>query len=268
MRLTKTGADAILAPGVRTWSATWFTRDDSIVESQNVSVALAFVAGLLSFISPCVLPLVPAYIGYLSGRTVQEDAPNRAVTFAHALAFVLGFTTVFTVIFGLAAGLLSEAFASYLGVVRQIGGLAVIVLGLHLLGVFHLPFLDYDRRLGSSAAQRQQGYVTSFLVGVSFSAGWTPCVGPMLGAIFSLALNEGEAGRAILLFFVYSMGLGVPFLVTALALNAISAQLKKLNRYMGAVERLSGLLLIVIGILLLTNGLSRFARFFQWVPPI
>ena len=238
------------------------------MDVQNVSVALAFVAGVLSFISPCVLPLVPAYLGYLSGRSLQQESPNRGVIITHALVFVLGFTAVFTLIFGLAAGLVSEAFASYLSIVRQIGAVAVIVLGLHLLGVIHISLLDYDVRLGTSSQVKGQGYLTSFVVGVSFAAGWTPCVGPMLGAIFSLALNEGQPLQAISLFFVYSMGLGVPFVVTALALDAMTVWLKKLNRYLGLVERVSGLLLIVIGILLLTNGLSHLARLFQWVPPI
>ena len=238
------------------------------MESQDLSVALAFLAGLLSFVSPCVLPLVPAYLGYLSGRTLQQETPNRRVIVTHAFVFVLGFTIVFTVIFGLAAGLLSEAFASYLSILRQAGGLAVIVLGLHLLGIIHISFLDYDVRLGASSQVKGQGYPTSLIVGISFAAGWTPCVGPMLGAIFSLALNEGKAGEAVGLFFAYSMGLGVPFLVTALALVAMTPWLKKLNRFMGAVERISGLLLIVIGIALLANGLGQIARFFQWVAPL
>lgn len=238
------------------------------MDVQNVSIALAFVAGVLSFVSPCVLPLVPAYLGYLSGRTLQQETPDRRKIVTHAVFFVLGFTAVFTLIFGVTAGLLSEAFASYLSVMRQIGGVAVIVLGLHLLGVIHLSFLDYDVRLGTSSQIKGQGYLTSFIVGVSFAAGWTPCVGPMLGAIFSLALNEGQPFQAIVLFFVYSMGLGVPFLLTALALDAMTLRLKKLNRYLGVVERISGLLLIVIGILLLTNGLHYIARLFQWVPPI
>jgi cytochrome c-type biogenesis protein len=238
------------------------------MDVQNVSVALAFVAGVLSFISPCVLPLVPAYLGYLSGRTLQQETPDRRTIVTHALFFVLGFTAVFTLIFGVTAGLLSEAFSSYLSVMRQIGGVAVIVLGLHLLGVIHISFLDYDVRLGTSGQVKGQGYLTSFIVGVSFAAGWTPCVGPMLGAIFSLALNEGQPFQAISLFFVYSMGLGVPFLLTAMALDAMTLRLKRLNRYLGLVERVSGLLLIVIGVLLLTNGLYHIARLFQWVPPI
>ena len=238
------------------------------MDSQNVSVALSFVAGVLSFISPCVLPLVPAYIGYLSGRAVQSARPSRAETFFHALAFVLGFTAIFTIIFGLAAGLLGEAFSDYLNFIRQIGGIAVIVLGLHLLGIIHIRFLDYDRRLGASARLGKQGYVTSFVVGVSFAAGWTPCVGPMLGAIFSLAMNEEEVARSVALFLVYSMGLGLPFLLTALALDSVTARLKTLNRYLGVVERISGLLLILIGLLLLVNGVARLARFFQWSPPI
>lgn len=238
------------------------------MDTQSVTVALAFLAGALSFISPCVLPLVPAYIGYLSGRTLAQETPSRAVTFSHALTFVVGFTVVFSVVFGLSAGLLSEIFSDYLDVMRQIGGVVVIVLGFHLLGLIRLPFLDYDRRLGNSAAMGKQGYVTSFVVGLSFAAGWTPCVGPMLSAIFSLALNDGQAAQSVVLFFVYSLGLGLPFLVTALALDKISARLKALNRYLGIVERVSGALLIVIGILLLTDGLARLSRFFLWVPPI
>lgn len=238
------------------------------MDSTDVSVILAFAAGMLSFISPCVLPLVPAYIGYLSGRTVQQEATSRALSVSHALAFVLGFTVIFSLIFGFTAGLLGQAFAGYLSIIRQVGGLIVIVLGLHLLGIFRIPWLQYDRRLGGNAAVRPQGYLTSFVVGVSFAAGWTPCVGPMLGAIFSLALNEGEIARSVFLFLVYSMGLGVPFLLTALALDTATSRLRRLNRYLGLVERTSGVLLILIGGLLLTNGLSQIARLFWWVPPI
>jgi cytochrome c-type biogenesis protein len=238
------------------------------MDTRELSVFLAFAAGVLSFVSPCVLPLVPAYIGYLSGRTLQQPEPGRATTFSHALAFVLGFTFIFTLIFGLAAGLLNEAFSSYLNLIRQVGGIVVIVLGLNMLHVIHLTFLDYDVRLGNSAEVRKRGYLTSFVVGVSFAAGWTPCVGPMLGAIFSLALNESQPAQAVFLFFVYSMGLGVPFLITALALDTITKRLKSINRYMGLIERISGLLLIFIGVLLLTDGLSRLSRYFQWVPPV
>jgi cytochrome c-type biogenesis protein len=238
------------------------------MQSENVTFLLAFLAGVLSFISPCVLPLVPAYIGYLSGRTIAVPCPSRWKTFSHALAFVLGFTFVFTIIFGVAAGMLSATFAKYLDVLRQLGAIVVIVLGLHMLGVIHVTFLDYDRRLGSGSNPTRQGYLTSFIIGVSFSAGWTPCVGPMLGAIFSLALNEANPGSAIIMFFVYSLGLGLPFLITALALDSIACRLKSLNRYMGVIERVSGLLLIFIGVLLLADGVSKLARFFQWVPPI
>ena len=238
------------------------------MDSSDLSIVLAFAAGLLSFVSPCVLPLVPAYIAYLSGRTALDQSAGRLLTFSHALAFVMGFTAVFTIIFGLAAGLLSQALSDYLTWLRQIGGAVVIVLGLHLLGAIRVPFLDYDRRIGQSSAQRQQGYATSFIVGLSFAAGWTPCVGPMLGAIFSLALNEGEAGRAVLLFLVYSLGLGAPFLVTALALDVLAKRLRSLQRHMQMIERVSGILLVAIGVLLLTDGLARLARLIQWTPPV
>ena len=238
------------------------------MEQADASVPLALIAGILSFISPCVLPLVPAYIGYLSGRALGPDRPSRVTTFLHALAFVLGFTLVFTVIFGVSAGLLGAAFQDYLDIARQVGGVVVIVLGLHMLGVIHLSFLDYERRLGQTSTPTPGSYATSLVVGVSFAAGWTPCVGPILGAIFALALNEGEAFQAVLLFFVYSLGLGIPFLLTALALDSITARLKALNRYMGVIERLSGLLLIAVGVLLLINGLPMMARFFRWAPPL
>lgn len=238
------------------------------MDPQNITFVLAFLAGILSFISPCVLPLVPAYIGYLSGRTLSETQPKRAATFVHALLFVMGFTVVFSVIFGLAAGLLSQAFSSSLDLLRRIGGVIVIILGLHVMGVISIPFLQYERRLGMGSNPGQQGYSTSFIVGVSFAAGWTPCVGPILGGIFSMALNEGAAGRSILMFLIYSLGLGVPFLLTALALERLTPRLRRLNRYMGVIEKVSGALLILVGVLLLTNGIFWLARLFQWVPPI
>ena len=158
----------------------------------NVSVWLAFLAGLASFLSPCVLTLVPAYIGYLGGRSAstQGNEYGRWFTFSHGVAFVLGFSLVF-VFLGVAASFLGGALYDLRQWIARIGGVLVVIFGLHLIGVFRIPFLEYDVRV-QKMPDRKWGYLSSVMMGVIFSAGWSPCVGPILGAILTLALNGGS----------------------------------------------------------------------------
>ncbi|HUP27371.1 MAG TPA: cytochrome c biogenesis CcdA family protein [Chloroflexia bacterium] len=246
------------------------------------SLFVALLAGLISFLSPCVLPLVPAYIGYLSGPAVagaraasasggtatMSTAGARWVALSHALAFVLGFTLVFVVVIGGMAGVLSEVLQSNKVILQRIMGLLLIVFGIHTLGLIRISFLDYTRRL-DVRPKGDTNYAKSFLIGMGFGFGWTPCVGPTLGLIFTLAVN-GQQAEAFLPGLAYSIGLGIPFLLTALAMGSISSALKKLTRrtyslrlgswqvidQVNIISIVSGLLLIIMGLLIFSNALT------------
>lgn len=235
------------------------------MEPQNVTVVLAFGAGVLSFLSPCVLPLVPVYLGYLTGSAIGgEEAPKRITVFLHALAFGLGFSLVFVLLFGLPVGYLGRFLADFTAILVKIGGLLLIVFGLHTAGLIQLPFLVMERRMEASLGSSPT-YLRSVLVGMTFAAGWTPCVGPLLGAILTLALDAQSVWRAVFFLSVYSLGLSIPFLVVALLLTTATGWLRQLNRYLNIVSVVSGIFLIIIGLLLLTDTFqslnSLFLRF-------
>ncbi len=251
----------------------------------EIPVGLAFVAGLASFISPCVFSLVPAYVGYLSSRAVTVDGPadsavteSRWGTLAHGCAFVLGFSLVF-ILLGLGASAVGNLLfdarlnlvtlpALSLGSIQtqefsfglvQIGGIVVIIFGLHTMGVIHIPFLEYDTRR-QQAPDRRLGYLSSVLMGVFFSAGWAPCVGPVLGAVLTMAASSGVVSRGAVLLSAYSLGLGIPFLLAAAGIGSVSELLRRYGNYLRYVSLATGVLLIFIGVLLLTNQLAFFAR--------
>ncbi|MDQ6943714.1 MAG: cytochrome c biogenesis protein CcdA, partial [Candidatus Eremiobacteraeota bacterium] len=188
--------------------------------TSNVNIATAFLAGLVSFVSPCVLPLIPAYLSFLTGSSLEElkaqaDARSRARVMMHALAFCAGFTLVFMAI-GLSASALGAVFIDYKDWIARIGGVIVIVLGLNMIGVFKIPMLMMDKRVQIRSANRS--VLASFAVGIGFAAGWSPCIGPILSGIIYLA-SQQKYGPATFLLFVYSMGLAVPFLITAAAIT-------------------------------------------------
>ncbi len=227
----------------------------------EVTIGLAFLAGLASFLSPCVFSLVPAYVGYLGGRAAGGEAreDRRWTTFTHGLAFVLGFSLVFVTL-GVAAsaagGLLFEA-RNY---VAKIGGLIVILFGLHMIGVVRIPFLYYDVRLHTTPNQKW-GYLSSALMGVFFSAGWSPCVGPVLGAILTLAVNGGSVLLGTQLLSAYSAGLAIPFLAAALGIGWVSTILRKYSRLMRYVESAMGVVLVFVGVLLFAGVLETLSRY-------
>ncbi|HBG75071.1 MAG: hypothetical protein A2X25_04310 [Chloroflexi bacterium GWB2_49_20] len=225
----------------------------------NVSAGIAFLAGLASFLSPCVLSLVPAYIGYLGGRAVggEINAKNRWITFSHGVAFVLGFTLVF-LLFNIIASALGGMLFDIRNWVAKIGGLIVVAFGLHMIGVFRIPFLEYDVRVHSSVNQNM-GYLSSMLMGVFFSAGWSPCVGPVLGTILTLSANGGNVWVGTKLGLAYSAGLAIPFLVAALGIGWVTTILRKYSKTMRFVEIIMGVLLVVIGILLITGKFALLA---------
>lgn len=232
------------------------------MDPNNLSVGLAFIAGLVSFLSPCVLSLVPAYMGYLGSRAITaqgEIIENRWGTVAHGLAFVLGFSAVFITL-GAAASVVGAALFEARGLLTKAGGLIVIVFGLHTMGVIHIPFLEYDTRR-QQAPDRRLGYLSSSLMGVFFSAGWSPCVGPVLGAVLTLALNANGVGRGVVLLSAYSLGLGIPFLIAAAGIGRVSDWLRRYRKTMRHMSVVAGLFLIVVGLLLFTGSLQIFARY-------
>ncbi len=238
----------------------------------DLSIAFAFVAGVVSFLSPCVLPLVPAYISYLGGKMVTTGPggmavvqENRMVTFFHGLMFVLGFSTIFVAL-GAAStalgGLVGGARFSIVEIFGQtftvnwftfVGGILVIIFGLHTMGIINIPFLDMDTRKQFNPVSTGIGYGQSYLMGVFFSAGWSACVGPVLGAILTVAANSGEG---IPLLIAYAAGLGIPFLIAAAMMGQATSLIRKMGPYMNYIKIFTGVLLVIIGILLVTNRLT------------
>ena len=237
--------------------------------SANVNILTAFLAGIVSFVSPCVLPLIPAYLSFLTGSSLEElktqsDVGSRARVMFHALAFVAGFTVVFMAI-GLSASAIGSAFVNYKDWIARIGGVVVIVLGLNMIGLFRIPMLMMDKRVQVRSANRS--VFASFLVGIGFAAGWSPCVGPILAGIILLAAQE-RYGTATFLLFVYSMGLAIPFLLTAAAITRALGALNRVKRYLGAIEMGAGAFLVATGVVLITGTFGRVAGFFyQYVKP-
>jgi cytochrome c-type biogenesis protein len=226
---------------------------------ENVSVAVAFTAGLFSFLSPCVLPLVPVYLASLVGPELFDvkRTGRRLPIFLHSLSFVLGFSLVFTTM-GAIAGLTGFAINPSLALLNKISGSLLIAFGLFLLAALKIPWLNYEKRLSPSLGNTT-GYLRSFLIGASFSLVWTACVGPILGGILAIALNTATAWHGAYLLAIYSLGLGLPFLVIGLAFDSLLPLLRRIQRYTRIIHVVSGLLLIIIGILVLTGQISWFS---------
>jgi cytochrome c-type biogenesis protein len=243
-----------------------------------VSLLVAFAGGVLSFISPCVLPLIPGYISFISGATLEqmrgqppggEQAGPSAASGATgagrrvlltSLAFVVGFSIVF-VAFGATASALGHLLGSYKSKIAYVAGAILVILGLHTMGVFRIGFLDYEKRRQSSA--RPASLAGAALVGVAFAFGWTPCIGPILGGILTLAGAQESVAQGVVMLAVYSAGLGVPFLLTALALNSFFRAFARIRKHYHAIEVASGVLLIGIGVLMLANRLTVITNYLQ-----
>jgi cytochrome c-type biogenesis protein len=231
------------------------------MDSSSLTLVVAFGAGTLSFASPCVLPLVPAYVGHLAGRTLDKDDRTAAwaKTLAHALAFVFGFTTIFVALgatVGLVGYLVQDVVKSL--PFRIAAGTVLVVMGLHMAGLLRINALYRDTRFRLRPSRRL-GLVSSFLIGVIFAAGWTPCIGPILGTILTLGLTQGTVPQAVLLLTAYSLGLGVPFLVTGFALDAATRVIRRLNRRARAVELASGGLMVAMGFVVMFNVMTWIA---------
>ena len=232
------------------------------MESQpTVGIAISFAAGLLSFLSPCVLPLIPSYVTFVTGLTLEDVQRSRRIALVHSLLFVLGFSLIF-----LALGATATTLGRMLGYNREwvgrVGGVLVIVLGLYLLGVFDVALFSRERRL--HVATKPLGYLGTVFVGMAFAAGWTPCIGPILGAVLTYTASEADLQRGLVLLAAYSAGLAVPFVLAALMIDRFLVFFQKYKKALVWTTRLSGLLLLGVGILMLTDTMRLLS---QWLQP-
>jgi cytochrome c-type biogenesis protein len=228
--------------------------------ASDVTLSAAAAAGLLSFLSPCVLPLVPPYLTFIAGTTIEDVATDKVTRarrdiFLAAILFVLGFSTVFVAL-GATASVFGQVLRAHIATLSILAGLAIIVMGLHFLGVFKLGFLYREKRV---EVQKPLGVWGAYVMGLAFAFGWTPCIGPILAAILAIAASEATAARGAGLLAVYSLGLGIPFLLAAAALGPFLGFLKKFRSHLGTVERVIGVLLIATGIAFLTGTMQNFS---------
>jgi cytochrome c-type biogenesis protein len=232
----------------------------------QISFFAAFSAGLLSFVSPCVLPLVPSYISYITGLSVEQlaDAAERSrfrkAIIVNSLLFIAGFSAVF-VAFGASASLIGQMLIAYQEHLRRFGGILVIIFGLYLLGILNLNFLKTEKRLHFRS--RPAGYLGSFLIGVAFAAGWTPCVGPVLGTILLYASTTDALTDGVTLLTCYSLGLGLPLFLTALGIDRFLAYFKEVRAYLWGVSTVSGALLVAVGVMIYANSLTMITSFLE-----
>jgi cytochrome c-type biogenesis protein len=232
----------------------------------QIYLGVAF-AGLVSFLSPCVLPLVPPYLGYLGGTTISPASTAEGIDTAvwrrvvlGSLFFVAGFTTVF-VSLGAGASALGGVIQNYKGPLSVAAGLVIILFGLHFLGLIRIPLLYSEARYHAGAV-KQQSFLGAYIIGLAFAFGWTPCVGPILATVLTVAANEGSTGAGVKLLLAYSLGLGVPFVLAAVAIRPFLSFMQRFKRHLGAVEKGMGVLLVLTGLLFLTGSMNWFG---QWM---
>jgi cytochrome c-type biogenesis protein len=234
----------------------------------NVSVFAAFGAGLVSFLSPCVLPLVPGYISIISGRSLDQlkenerDASLFRAVLLNSIMFIVGFSITF-IMLGATATWIGQILLSRMRLLGQLAGLILIVFGIHLTGIFKINFLYKDKRFHN--VEKPRGLLGALILGLAFAFGWTPCIGPILAGILTIASTKQTVAQGMFLLAVYSAGLGIPFLLTSLALNKFLSFYGRFKRHFHAVEVVSGALVIVIGVLILTGSLTRLAAWFSFL---
>ena len=232
----------------------------------NVSLLAAFTAGIISFISPCVLPLIPGYLSFISGVSLEEMGAGGKKSAAlkkvslNTLFFVLGFTVVFTAL-GASATFVGSFLLSKLSLFNKIAGIIIVVLGLHITGIFRIPFLNYEKRF--HAKSKPIGPLGSFLIGLAFAFGWTPCIGPILGSCLLMACNQDTVGKGIVLLASYSMGLGIPFFVTAVSFSTFLGIFGWVKKHFRTIEIISGLFLVAIGILIFFGSFNYITGLFN-----
>lgn len=234
----------------------------------------ALLAGVLSFVSPCVLPIVPGYISFVSGASLQElkneldlDGPRKRELFwrvaGNSIFFVLGFSVVFVAL-GASATYVGQWFAANRVILARIAGAVIIVLGLHTMGLTPIKWLNYEKRI--HAETKPVGIFGSFLIGLAFAFGWSPCIGPILAGVLVLAAQQDTVGKGILLLSAYSLGLGIPFIITGLAINRFLGFFGRVKKHMKLVEIVAGVLLVAVGILVFTDSLQMLSRYFTFLP--
>jgi len=243
-------------------------------QTADITYWIAFTAGVLSFASPCVLPLIPSYLTYITGLSfsqLDETHPNtkvRLTVLLHSLSFILGFSVIF-ILLGAIAGIASSQLQTFLreGLewVEKIGGLLILLFGVHMIGLFSFAFLLGDKRV--QLHKKPSGFIGTFVVGVAFAAGWTPCIGPILASILMVAASSGQVGEGVVLLALYSLGLGIPFLLSGLLFHQFLTAFKRFRKYIRLLEIGTGIMLIAVGIMLMFNLLGPITMFFyQWVP--
>ncbi|MYH51884.1 MAG: cytochrome c biogenesis protein CcdA [Gemmatimonadetes bacterium] len=234
--------------------------------TDSVGFPIAFMAGLLSFLSPCVLPLVPSYLSFVTGMSLEDmqEGIERRRVLIHSALFVTGFTVIF-VLLGAGASFIGSFLLYNSDWIARIGGVIIILFGLHLMGVFQLMPLLSEKRV--HLADKPVGYAGTVMVGIAFGAGWTPCIGPILGAIMTMAASQEHLATGMLLLFVYSMGLAVPFMLAALALEAFLRAFTRYRRFLPAIQKVAGALLIALGLLLATGSFVMLAAWLNRFTP-
>lgn len=238
------------------------------MEPNHISIVGAFIAGLLSFLSPCVLPLIPSFITYITGLSfgdLQAAHPShkvRQLTILHTLLFIAGFTFVF-VLLGASATYIGGFLQSHMTTIRKVGGVLIVIFGIHVTGLVPLTFLLGEKRF--HIQRKPAGYLGSFFVGIAFAAGWTPCIGPILASILMVAATEATVYRGILLLLTYSLGLGIPFFLAALAMHQFLVVFNRFKKFIRLFEITTGVFLIIVGVLIYGNYLNRVAGYFSGI---
>ena len=234
------------------------------MQDASIGIAISFTAGLLSFLSPCVLPLIPSYVSFITGLSLDDLQGSRRIALTHSLLFVTGFTLVFLAL-GATATVLGRALFQYRDWVGRVGGLLVIVFGLYLLGVFRIGAFARERRV--HVATKPLGYLGTIVVGMAFAAGWTPCIGPILGAVLTYTASSADLGRGLMLLLAYSLGLAVPFLLAAVMIDRFMTLFQRYRGAMVWMSRISGVLLLLVGLLMITGSMSVMSTWLQrWTP--
>lgn len=231
---------------------------------KDISILLAFSAGLLSFLSPCVLPLVPAYISYLTGSSIEELKYNKSKLFilSKSFGFVLGFSIIF-ILMGVSITSIGKLLITHKNLFRKIGGIIIIIFGSHTIGIFNLKLLYQEKRF--LYFDKIKGPFSSLIMGMAFASGWTPCIGPILSSILIYATSMDSINKGVLLLVIYSIGLAIPFILTAMAIESFTEQFKKLSKYLPVISKISGILMIIIGIMIFTNKLALLSQYTSFI---
>ena len=213
---------------------------------------IAFGAGLISFLSPCVLPLIPGYISYISGQSLQEILNKKEINFFPLILFCLGFSTVF-VLLGASASFLGQTLLQNSEILRIVAGIVIIIFSLQLIGIINIPYLNFEKRFD---AKESRNILFPYVIGVAFGFGWTPCIGPILGSILALASIEETLTRAVILLILYSLGLAIPFVLSGYLIQRFLLFSKSFKKNINLISKIGGIILLVTGILILTNQLQ------------